>query len=265
MNFGFLIMFARQISSALLGFLFIASLAGKASSEEVAKPKTSWSGYYTGLNIGAANNQDRLNSDFSYGAYHLASSVDSNDRAIPIGGAHFGYQKSLSQWVIGAEASFDLTNAKHNECRRTFALDNPCPDHVDGTATIDDRTKQTGSIQLKVGRQLFGSLIYLTSGIVVARTETVIDVFCPEGCGRSDAVPYSSIKTYQHTLTAPIYGAGIDRKLGKHWVTGIRYQRFSLPKTSQSVDHAATYGPQQFVTSTQNTFDNLHVRLSYIF
>ena len=258
-------MFARQISLALIGLLFIVSLGGKASGEAFSEPKSSWSGYYAGLNIGAANNADTLNSDFSYGSYHAATSVESNDRATPIGGLHVGYQKSLSQWVVGAEANFDLANATHNKCRRTFVLDNPCPDHVEGTATIDERTKQTGSIQLKVGRQLFGSLIYLTSGVVVARSESVVDVFCPEGCGRFDVVPFSSITTYHHTLTAPIYGAGIDHKLGKHWVTGIRYQRFSLPKTSQSVDHTATYGLQQFATSTQNTFDNLQFRLSYIF
>lgn len=256
---------AQHIPFALFGFLLISTISGKAFSADRAEPSQSWSGYYAGLNIGAANNQDTLNSDFSYGSYHVATSVDSNARATPIGGAHVGYQKSLSQWVVGAEANFDFTDAKHHECRRTFVLDNPCPDHVDGTATIDDRTKQAGSIQLKVGRQLFGSLIYLTSGIVVARTQSVVDVFCPEGCGRSDAVPYSSVSTYQHTLTAPIYGAGIDHKLGKHWVTGIRYQRFSLPKTNQSVEHTATYGPQRFATSTQNTFDNLQVRLSYLF
>lgn len=256
---------AQHIPFALFGFLLISTISGKAFSADRAEPSQSWSGYYAGLNIGAANNDDAINSDFSYGAYHAPVAFRSTVRATPIGGAHVGYQKSLNQWILGAEADINLTNAKHHECRGAFELDKACPDQFYGSVTIDDRTKQLGSIRLKAGHEVYGSLVYLTAGLAVVRSESLVSILCPEGCGLSDAVPTSSATLYRQTLTAPTYGAGLDYKLGQHWVTGIQYQRFSLPRTHHAIDRTASYGPQRFATSTQNSFDSVQVRLSYLF
>ena len=108
-----------------LGFGQIVSAADlpvKAPVAPVAAPD--WTGFYIGLNTGGSigTGSASQNAAFNSAAIGANALLNGSDRSSPSGwviGGQLGYNKQISNWVVGLEADWQWTSQKANSLNCT--------------------------------------------------------------------------------------------------------------------------------------------------
>src|SRR5437879_11148489 len=110
----------KRFMGALVAFAF-GSLAASAADlavkapPQLPAPVLSWTGFYVGINGGAAamNGPSMSYVDGAINAY-VPVTVDPSSSVKAIGGFHLGYNYQLqNNWVIGIEGDWHCANLKN--------------------------------------------------------------------------------------------------------------------------------------------------------
>ncbi len=155
----------RKISGIMI---FLATAAGATAAEtQTANPAATWTGFYTGISVGALFNESRLNAGHSNfinptGTYNEHLSVTN---VLP--GVHAGYNHQLSSvWVLGAEADFTYPDGDSEFIRRDIG-------GIFDKFSFKNRLQ--GAIRTRVGYALKKFLPYAVAGASFADTSVRYD------------------------------------------------------------------------------------------
>ncbi|MDB5570112.1 MAG: porin family protein [Hyphomicrobiales bacterium] len=235
----------------------LGALAGEA-------PGAPWGGLYVSAHVSALGGTTTHYSNNSYNGYE--ASLTSRKRGMKAGpGVQLGYNWQVGSFVAGLELDIDSAVLKRTGCRGAWAPETPCGDSYYGAFYLSDQSTYRGSIRAKIGYQLADFMFYVSGGLALMKTTSALKVDCPEGCGATDAVVFSSLTSVSAHRASFAYGAGVEYALSPHWRIGLDCMRFKSPDLSQSVTHGATYGEQLITSTTSGAYSLVTSKVTYVF
>jgi outer membrane immunogenic protein len=239
MNRSFAGVFALIVSLGNIGAVSAADMAVKARSAAIA-PVYAWSGWYAGLNAGAAVNDSSYNLDPT-GCYLLGCGVGgfagqpartystSLSGTGFTGGGQIGYNHQFSSaWVAGLEADVNYNGLRQSDA---VVQNLPPPIYFAGSTFVHTVTTSLdwfGTLRGRVG--LLASpniLLYGTGGLAYGQVRSsTIAVFPPPNAG--DTYP-GSMSTTRAGWTA---GGGGEWLVGGNWSLKAEYLYVDLGRNS---------------------------------
>jgi outer membrane immunogenic protein len=193
------------------------------------EPAFNWSGFYVGGNIGyswgrSANTEtiDIFNTGTIVGA-----GTSRNDVNGVIGGAQFGYNWQMSNWVAGFEADIQGSGE-----RGSTAL--VCPGCGSGpsdiSAVLTQKLNWFGTVRGRAGVLVTPTLLlYGTGGLAYGEVETGGSLTGPTGQSPSAIVLLPNLSSTRVGWTA---GAGIEGRIGGNWTAKLEYLYMDLGTVS---------------------------------
>jgi outer membrane immunogenic protein len=229
-------------------------------------PGFNWSGFYVGGNIGyswgRSANTETI-STLSTGAI-LDTNTSRNNVNGVIGGAQFGYNWQMSNWVAGFEADIQGSGE-----RGSTAL--VCPGCGDGpsdiTSTLTQKLNWFGTVRGRAGVLVTPTvLLYGTGGLAYGEVDTGGSITGPTFVGPSGTVIFPSLNSTQVGWTA---GAGIEGRIGGNWTAKLEYLYMDLGTVSAGPITTNILGPIRNPLgasySAHFTDNILRVGVNYIF
>jgi outer membrane immunogenic protein len=158
---------------ASAGSAFAADLpyrtAAPAPSYVAAAPMFTWSGFYAGLNAGAAwNNNSSLNTAGFVAPPAIFGGRTSDDDLAFTGGAQIGYNMQFGNIVAGVEADLNYMDRKSGSTGTFPALADVTPgfdDSTDFAVSQGKSSKWFGTVRGRRGFAFDRALIYATGGL----------------------------------------------------------------------------------------------------
>ena len=152
----FLLIAALMIA---LAFLAVAGPVEKNVAPAPAPPPCDWSGFYIGMNLGAATLQSRF-TDLDYFEGYDTRQIDDTDFTI---GGQLGYNWQMGAFVFGVEADGNWVNTEVHT-HTTFGETGPNEDFQEDNAKLDF----LGTVRARAGVGIQNALIYVTAGLAYA-------------------------------------------------------------------------------------------------
>ena len=223
-----------------LGFGQIVSAADlpvKAPVAPVAAPD--WTGFYIGLNTGGSigTGSASQNAAFNSAAIGANGLLNGSDRSSPSGGVfggQLGYNKQISNWVVGLEADWQWTSQKANSlnCTPPAATVGFFGAGASGFGyCLDAEQKLTnfGTARARAGVLSNNWLLwYLTGGLAwgtvkdtLTFTGSANSTIFPGGLQPGPFLPASA--SFSTTKVGWTLGAGVETKLGGGWSAKLEY------------------------------------------
>jgi outer membrane immunogenic protein len=189
-----------------------------------ALPAHNWSGFYAGVNAGAAVSQIAVNAPTSRGpSADIAASGF-------VGGAQAGYNWQPSpNWLIGIEGDIGLSRTQ-----RSFI------DFNDSIIQFGARSGLFGTLRGRLGYVTGPALLYITAGPAFLRVSHQFD--------DSDSLGGAAV-TKSRTAAGSTAGGGIEAVLTHNWTAKAEYLYVDL-------DKANVFNPNVINTSITAAFDN---------
>ena len=220
---------AAAVVSALVGIT--AATAADLPARTYTKapvyvePAFNWSGFYVGGNIGyswgrSANTAEL--SDFATGA-PLFIATSRNDVNGVIGGAQFGYNWQMSNWVVGLEADVQGSGEKGSTA---FVCDACSTNGTNITAELTQNLNWFGTIRGRAGILVTPTiLLYGTGGLAYGEIETGGSITGTNINGAPVGVLFPGVSSTQVGWTA---GAGIEGRISGNWTLKLEYLYMDL-------------------------------------
>jgi outer membrane immunogenic protein len=232
-----------KMKSVLLATVALSVLATVASAADLAPrytkaplmadPASNWTGFYLGLNAGAADSKGNLDAitlynGLQYPTYYGASNSFHNLSGLA--GGQIGYNYQLGNAVLGleADAQWMNTHSSMNLYVDPFfggkgAYGSKLSQSVDWLATVRGRAGIAASPSL---------LLYATAGLAIAGTKVKYS-------SSFDGLDQSADKT----KFGWVAGFGAEYALGGNWSVKAEYLRVGLQDSNLDVPLSTYYGP----------------------
>jgi outer membrane immunogenic protein len=227
-----LIVSAAAVVSTLVGIT--AATAADLPARTYTKapvyvePAFNWSGFYVGGNIGyswgRSSNTAEL-SNFATGA-PLFMATSRNDVNGVIGGAQFGYNWQMSNWVVGFEADLQGSGEKGST---TFICD-ACSPGGNITSELSQNLNWFGTIRGRAGILVTPTiLLYGTGGLAYGEVDTGGSATGTNINGAPVSVFFPGVNSTRVGWTA---GAGIEGRISGNWTLKLEYLYMDLGTVS---------------------------------
>jgi outer membrane immunogenic protein len=232
----------RKLTLSLLAFTALtgAAIAADLPSEKAPPAPAlelpaNWTGIYGGVQLGGAFG----NTDLSFPGY---SGSWGNDGVI--GGAHIGYNYQINQFVLGAEASFDLLSVQGHESNiTTFS-----PNVFNGGSYHNYLISLDG----RLGYAVKNYLIYAIGGYAFT--------------SNNSALTFNGIQvgSVSNTVNGYDIGGGVEYALTNQWSVRAEYRYYDFQSnTNHFLTSNKIFANQAFAESANtNVF---RVGVSYKF
>jgi outer membrane immunogenic protein len=250
----------------LLATASSAVLTGAAQPQgALAAPPAppSWTGFYTGVNLGAAQHYAKTTDVNGYtflppSTNYVSPWFDSRDTSFTFGG-QAGYNWQLNMIVVGVEADFNWVGAK-----KTFVPPNnfatPATCAPDCTASATNELEWLATVRGRGGVAIQQFLVYGTAGLAVGRVSNRWGWGSPSGNSFSD-----SQFALSETRTGVVYGGGVEFSPWQHWVVRVEGLHVDLGTSSNTTTtpNQNIGGTGTFRSDFENTADIVRGALSY--
>jgi outer membrane immunogenic protein len=222
------------VSAAVMSWGAASAADMPMKAPPLPAPVLSWTGFYVGINGGAAAMSDPSMS-YIDGAINAISpiNVTGSSNTSGIGGFHAGYNYQMSPiWVLGIEGDWDWTKLKSSAapgiiCSNLFGMRAQCGgvSNLSDNAFLQTQVNWLASVRGRLGYVWNQWMFYGTAGVAFADTSYTGNIFCtgvvptlcPGGPGqtlRSNA---------SETRVGAVLGAGTEFKLTRNLVFGAEY------------------------------------------
>lgn len=158
-----------------------AERAYASAASSYACAGCSWSGFYAGANLGGSIGHDRTDDSISLVPSTAASANVTNPvsgfsassaPAGVLGGGQIGYNWQTANWVLGAEADWDLTSQRDRVNRSSFIASTVVV--APGTLSYSDEQKirWLATLRGRLGVAQGGALWYVTGGLAGGQVQS---------------------------------------------------------------------------------------------
>ena len=234
----------------LLAAAALSGLTAAAQAADMSAPAYDWSGFYVGLNAGAAFNNSELENNFDYTGPGFETPVvvtpaqinaaiddfDDNvgsDDAVFTGGAMIGYNYQMESLLLGVEADINYAGFGNDRSRNYSNLDfSPLisGDPVSGSSDLSFDANWFGTLRGRLGFAADNLLFYGTAGLAYGHMEASAEVNLTDG---DETVSYdASTDSTNWGWTA---GAGMEYGLD-NWSFGLEYLYVDLGSAEWDAD-----------------------------
>jgi outer membrane immunogenic protein len=263
-------MVTAAVASALVGIT--AATAADLPARTYTKapvyvePVFNWTGFYVGGNIGyswgRSSNTETIDI-FNTGAI-VGTGTSRNDVNGVVGGAQFGYNWQLSNWVAGFEADIQGSGQRGS----TAIL---CPGCGDGPSDISGVLTQKlnwfGTVRGRAGVLVTPNvLLYGTGGLAYGEVDTGGSLTGSTVAAPTGTVILPSLNSTQVGWTA---GAGVEGRIGGNWTMKLEYLYMDLGTVSAGPLATDIRGPLRLPVgasySSHFTDNIVRVGFNYIF
>jgi outer membrane immunogenic protein len=220
-----------------------------------------WTGFYLGLNLGGISERSNLTgfqpvpgaltSYCFFSGSPGACTAGSQTATGVLGGAQIGYNFTNGQWVYGAEADFDLSNAK----KTTGGANGPYT--FFGNWTAKNGIQDFGTARLRLGYDFNGIMPFVTGGLAFAKTA---DSFSG---GSFAGAPFAFSGTSWRTGYA--VGGGIEMLLSRNISIKAEGLFYDLGTQSRTLTGAPAYNFASFGVTDKMTGAIGRVGINYLF
>ncbi|MGB9115260.1 outer membrane protein [Bradyrhizobium sp.] len=193
------------------------------------EPAFNWSGFYVGGNIGyswgRSGNTAEI-SDLATGVI-LDTATSRNDVNGVIGGAQFGYNWQISNWVAGFEADVQGSGERGSTAFTCVACGNGGGDI---TSTLTQKLSWFGTVRGRAGVLVTPTiLLYGTGGLAYGEIDTGGSITGGTLQGPLNTVLFPGLNSTQVGWAA---GAGIEGRISGNWTMKLEYLYMDLGTVS---------------------------------
>jgi outer membrane immunogenic protein len=180
-------------------------------------PPPSWTGFYAGLNAGAAFGNSR--NTFNIAGFELPS-FDIPLRGV-IGGVEAGYNWQAGALLLGLEADFDATSMRGS---RTA----PCIAPLCGAlaASYEQKLPWLGTVRPRIGYVLGNWLVFATGGYAFAELDTNANAAFG---------PFFATNRRSETRNGWTLGGGTEVEFAPHWTAKLEYLYVDLGRDTTTL------------------------------
>jgi outer membrane immunogenic protein len=205
----------------LLGAVSSMALIGSASAADLVPEFKSpvyqnWSGFYAGVDVGAAWGNNIWNDAFdaSFSTSYPLNGV--------LGGAHAGWNYQAGPIVVGGEATFAFTNA-----RGSNSVNNEIGENAGGSANLATTMRWLATLVGRAGVANGSNLYYLVAGFAVENESHNAELggFGPAGFIQQN------VRTNRGGY---VLGMGAEFAVYHNWTARLEYNYMDFGKTSLS-------------------------------
>jgi outer membrane immunogenic protein len=236
----------------------LAAISGVASAQSVVMTASTpqWTGFYAGLNAGAAWNTT-CNTWTANGPG--ANTPAFNDRDCPnkstgVGGGQFGYNFQHDQWVWGLELDYDFWSSKSKS--KTFAYTGSA--FPPGSYSFSGKLSPNGVaiIGPRLGYAIDNWLPYVRAGgVFTSGTHDILASYTPTG----DSTPSATFNGGKNTSSHGFgISAGTEYKLAEQWSMKLEYTYIKLGKSSQNSTTSCNGTPAACDVFAGFSLDSIH-------
>ena len=250
----------KKIVLAATAMVSAAAMTTAASAADIAPAAYDWSGFYFGLNAGAAFNNSNIDNDLRYtgegvdlggdpGPEITAGEINEilgdfdselgGDDAVFTGGALFGYNWQHDSLVLGVEADINYVGFSEDRSRDFNNIDFPLintDEEINGSSDLSFDANWFGTIRGRLGFAADNLLFYGTGGLAYGHMEASAEV---EVGDINETVSYeASTDTTNWGWTV---GAGMEYGID-NWSIGLEYLFVDLGSAEWDSDLQETVG-----------------------
>ena len=244
----------KKIVLAATALVSAAAMTTAANAADIAPAAYDWSGFYFGLNAGAAFNNSDIENDLRYTGDGVDLVGDSDpeitaseineilgdfgselggDDAVFTGGAMIGYNWQHDSLVLGVEADINYVGFSEDRSREFRDLDFPLIDtdeEINGSSDLSFDANWFGTIRGRLGFAADNLLFYGTGGLAYGHMEASAEL---ELSDLDETVSYeASTDTTNWGWTV---GAGMEYGID-NWSIGIEYLYVDLGSAEWDAD-----------------------------
>jgi outer membrane immunogenic protein len=203
-----------------------------------------WSGFYYGVNAGAAFNDSRdihfSGTDTGTGGFgsEIADGTTPSRAKLDwgtsfSGGAQAGYNWQMHNFVMGLETDLQWLNGYAN-----FSAVSTNPLRPTITTTANREMNMLATIRARLGVTLWErSVLYVTGGLGIGDTTVRISSSCPNCPDGSGSAPRDVTSQSAGTATGLVWGAGYEAALGPRVSVKAEYLHFDLGHNQTTVTY----------------------------
>jgi outer membrane immunogenic protein len=231
----------KKIILAATALVSAASMSTAANAADMAPAAYDWSGFYFGLNAGAAFNNSEIDNNLRYTGdgvdlggdpdpeitaseiNEILGDFDSElggDDAVFTGGAMLGYNWQHESLVLGIEADINYVGFSEEQSRDFNDIDFPLintDEEINGSSDLSFDANWFGTIRGRLGFAADNLLFYGTGGLAYGHMEASAEV---EVSDIDETVSYeASTDTTNWGWTV---GAGMEYGID-NWSVGVEY------------------------------------------
>jgi outer membrane immunogenic protein len=247
----------KKLLLAATAIVSAVTITTAARAADIAPAAYDWSGFYFGVNAGAAWNNSDIDNSFEYtggdidlggpaGPEILADDINAalnefgdnlgGDDAVFTGGALFGYNWQHDSLVFGVEADINYVGFSEENSREFNDVDFPfiTGDSSDGSSKLSFDANWYGTLRGRLGFAADNLLIYGTGGLAYGHMEASAEAELSDGV---ESVRYgASTDSTNWGWTA---GAGIEYGID-NWSLGLEYLYVDLGSAEWDADLSET-------------------------
>jgi len=232
------------------------ALAG--ANEAYAAPAYTWTGFYIGVNAGAADHQATTHDLNGWGANgpfsppYVSPWFYSNTTVATFGG-QAGYSWQMNNFVVGVEADVGYVGAS-----QTFSPPNTLATAcgVNCVTSASNELTWLSTARGRVGVAFGRILVYGTAGVAIGQVSN--------SWGWGTNLPFANSFSVSETRAGYAAGGGIEAMLTQHLSLRAEYLHVDLGTSRNTITGAPPFGaPGTFTSEFRNTADIGRVGLSY--
>jgi outer membrane immunogenic protein len=238
----------------LAGAFVIASspLALAADLGPAPVPVYDWTGFYLGLNAGAAWNNSSVDENFDPSgplgglADQLEEDIEGDQTAFT-GGAQAGYNWQIDSFVLGLEADFNYLDFHES---KDISIIGAAP----ADASLDFKADWFGTVRGRLGFAADNFLVYATGGLAYGHSEVEAKADFGADTWHADE---------DKTNWGWTIGGGAEYAFDENWIIGAEYLYVDLGDSDFDFDSTVVGDNSDGNVDVQ--FSVLRARLSYKF
>ncbi len=241
---------------------------------EIAVPMFTWTGFYVGLNAGAAFANNNANGAYAANGFapafapttYYGFGAANNSSAQFLGGGQLGYNYQFGQFVLGAEADLQWLSGSGNN--NAFAA-RPAVVQPNAYAVVNggggNGINYFGTVRARLGYAMDRTLLYVTGGWAYANNRNQNGSVDYYAAGAAPGVPTATFTNGGNGGSRSGYalGAGAEYAITNHWTTKLEYLYVNLGGGGNGayVSAAPIAAGTSFTTNNRNNNQFSLVRL----
>lgn len=251
----------KKIVLAATALVSAAAMTTAANAADISPAAYDWSGFYFGLNAGAAFNNSDIENDLRYTGDGVDLVGDSDpeipaseineilgdfgselggDDTVFTGGAMIGYNWQHESLVLGVEADINYVGFSEDRSRDFGDLRDVLPiesdDPITGSSDLSFDANWFGTIRGRLGFAADNLLFYGTGGLAYGHMEASADVQVGDG---DETARYSA--STDTTNWGWTVGGGMEYGID-NWSVGIEYLYVDLGSAEWDADVRGEFG-----------------------
>lgn len=212
------------MKSILLAGTALLAVSALATGAQAADPTPAydWSGFYAGVNAGAAFNNSNVNNDVSGSAGWIKNSSSDNDSqdASFTGGGMLGYNWQIDRVVLGIET--DINYGGFDESYKTTYPGFSGGNTTGITNSFSYQADWFGTLRGRLGYAMDNVLLYGTGGLAYGNLDTKFQFGGSKGSSDWTAFGWTA-------------GGGVEYGIDK-WSLGLEYLYVDLGSSSDQMN-----------------------------